>query len=86
MLLVNNSIAVTSPTLDPSTKGLRTGQPSQPNMEYYLMSVEARPEYGFAFRVSLPISRLLSNWSLDNIQHQNLISKCNLKISEYQNH
>ena len=29
--------------------------------------VAARPEYGSVFRVSLPITGLLSSWSLDNI-------------------
>ena len=37
------------------------------NHEYgkYYPGVAARPEYGSVFRVSLPITGLLSSWSLD---------------------
>ena len=40
-----------------------------PNNEYgkYYPGVAARPEYGSVFRVSLPITRLLSSWSLDKL-------------------
>ena len=39
-----------------------------PNNEYgkYYQGAVARPEYGSVFRVSLPITGLLSSWSLDN--------------------
>ena len=42
-----------------------------PNNEYgkYYPGAAARPEYGSVFRVSLPITGLLSSWSLDNISY-----------------
>ena len=42
MLSVNFLIAVTSPTLDPSTKGLRTGEPSQPIIAISLANKKAK--------------------------------------------
>ena len=42
-----------------------------PNNEYgkYCPGAAARPEYGSVFRVSLPITGLLSSWSLDKIMY-----------------
>ena len=46
-----------------------------PNNEYgkYYPGAAARPEYGSVFRVSLPITGLLSSWSLDNILYTGYI-------------
>ena len=43
-----------------------------PNNEYgkYYPGAAVRPEYGSVFTVSLPITGLLSSWSLDNDKYQ----------------
>ena len=42
-----------------------------PNNKYgkYYPGAAAKPEYGSVFRVSLPITGLLSSWSLDNMRY-----------------
>ena len=45
-----------------------------PNNEYgkYYPGAAARPEYGSVFRVSLPITALLSSWSLDKLYYMKI--------------
>ena len=54
-----------------------------PNNEYgkYYSGAAARPEYGSVFRVSLPITGLLSSWSLDKANYYLLLqSPCTMLL------
>ena len=52
------------------------------NNEYgkYYPGAAARPEYGSVFRVSLPITGLLSSWSLDNYMYTLFINALTIII------